>query len=200
MEAVIFDLGNVLLPFNWDLAADRFCARTGCSRRELDEYIATTPFARELSLGRMSKEAFYRQLSRDFSFDGTYEEFASIWSEIFTPDEEMIRLAERLRGRHRRFLLSNTNPIHMDYIFAHYPFVRGFDGLVLSHEVGLLKPDRRIFELIRDRFALDPAGTVFIDDIAEHVEAAKTVGFHGIIHRDAKTTEAELTRLGVVPI
>lgn len=200
MEAIIFDLGNVLLPFNWDRAAERFCARTGRQRSELDEYLTSTPFVHEFSLGRMTKHDFYRRLAQDFGFEGSYEEFAHLWSDIFTPDEEMIRLAERLRKRFRRYLLSNTNPIHMDFILAHYPFVHTFDGAVYSHEVGLLKPDRRIFELIRNRFSLQPSQTVVIDDTPVNVEAAKAAGFHAIHHQDAKRTQQELTNLGVLPI
>ncbi len=197
MEAIIFDLGNVLLPFDWDIAADRLCARTGRSRRELDDYILTMPLVTELSLGQITKEAFYEHMARDFGFEGSYEEFAQIWSEIFAPDEEMVALAEQLRNRYKRYLLSNTNPIHMDYIFARYPFIHSFDGWVLSHEVGLMKPDRRIFELIRDQFDLKPAETVFVDDILVNVEAAKSLGFIGIHHRDAQTTREQLKKIGV---
>ncbi len=200
MDAIIFDLGNVLLPFNWDLAADKFCARTGRSRRELDDYMVTMPFAHELSLGLKTGEEFYRLLAQDFGFDGGYEEFALIWSDIFTPDEAMIALAAQLKGRYRRFILSNTNPIHMDFILAHYPFMQTFEGLILSHEVGLLKPDRRIYELTLERFGLEAAQSVFIDDILANVEGAQAVGIHGIHHTDARRTREELTKLGIAGI
>jgi len=200
MDAIIFDLGNVLLPFNWDLAADKFCARTGRSRRELDDYMVTMPFAHELSLGLKTKEEFYRLMAQDFGFDGDYEEFALIWSDIFTGDEAMIALAAQLKGRYRRFILSNTNPIHMDFILARYPFMQTFEGLILSHEVGLLKPDRRIYELTLERFGLEAAQSVFIDDILANVEGAQAVGIHGIHHTDARRTREELTKLGIAGI
>jgi len=197
MEAIIFDLGNVLLPFEWDVAAERFCVRTGCTRRELDDYMVTTPLMSQLSLGEMTKEDFYRVISEEFGFDGSYEEFALLWSDIFTTDDEMVLLAEQLRGRYRRYILSNTNPIHTEFICARYPFVHGFDGMVLSHEVGLMKPDRRIYELAIERFALRPSETVFIDDILINVEAAEAAGLRGIHHRDADRTRQELTKLGI---
>lgn len=200
MEAVIFDLGNVLLPFNWDIAAEKFAVRTGRSRREVDDYMVTMPFLNDLSLGHMTKEEYFRVVAKDFGYDGSYEEFAVIWSDIFTPDEEMIGLAVRLQGRLRRFILSNTSAIHMDFIFERYPFMHTFDGYILSHEVGLLKPDRRIYEVTRDRFALVPAQSVFIDDILANVEGARAIGMHGIHHRDARSTQEGLTKLGVAGI
>jgi len=200
VEAVIFDLGNVLLPFDWDIAVDKFCARTGRLRRELDNYMVTMPFPNQLSLGHMTKEEFFRIVAHDFGFDGDYEEFAQIWSDIFTSDEEMINLAALLKGRYRRFALSNTNPIHMDFIFARYPFIHTFDGLILSHEVGLMKPDHRIYELTLEQFGLKASDVVFIDDILVNVEAAEAVGLRGIHHRDARRTREELTKLGVLPI
>lgn len=197
---IVFDLGNVLLPFDWEIAADRFCERTGCTRRELDDYIMTTPFVNQLGLGQMSKEQFFATVAGDFGFDGTYEEFALIWSDMFTVDEAMRDLAARLKGRYPRYILSNTNAIHMDFIFARFPFVRDFEGHILSHEVGLQKPDRRIYELTAARFGLEPARTVFIDDIAANVAGARAAGWHGIHHTGYATTSAELTRLGVAGI
>jgi glucose-1-phosphatase len=200
VEAVIFDLGNVLLPFNWDIAADKFCARTGRTRREVDDYIVTTPFMNDLSLGRMTKEEYFRVVSQDFGFDGNYEEFAQIWSDVFTEDEEMIALSAHLKGRYRRFILSNTNAIHMNFIFTRYPFMHTFDGYILSHEVGLLKPDRRIYEVTLERFGLAASESVFIDDILANVEGARGVGMHGIHHRDARSTREGLTKLGIAGI
>ncbi|MBM3860424.1 MAG: HAD family phosphatase [Verrucomicrobia bacterium] len=200
MEAVIFDLGNVLLPFNWGLAAERFALRTGRSLREVDDYIVTTPFLNDLTLGRIAKDEYFHVVAKDFEFDGSYEEFAVIWSDIFTTDDEMIALASRLKGRCRRYILSNTSAIHMDFIFARYPFMHTFDGYILSHEVGLLKPDRRIYEVTLQRFGLTASEAVFIDDILANVEGARAVGIHGIHHRNAQGTREELTKLGIAGI
>lgn len=200
IDAVIFDLGNVLLLFDWDIAADRLCAHTGRTRRELDDYIVTTPFVSQLCIGELSRERFFEIIARDLAFEGDYNEFFLIWSEIFTPNEPMIHLAAALKGRQRRFVLSNTNAIHMDYVFAHYPFIHDFDGLVLSHEVGLMKPDARIFRLTLDKFGLAPQRTVFIDDILANVDGARAAGLQAIHYQSAEQVRQELTNLGVAPI
>jgi putative hydrolase of the HAD superfamily len=200
LETAVFDLGNVLLMFDWQIAADRLCAGTGKSRREVDHYFMTTPFAVRLDRGEMSRQEFFETVGGDMGFDGTYEEFALIWSDIFSPNEPMIALARRLRGRVRRFVLSNTNAIHMDFIFERFPFIREFEGHVFSHEVGAMKPEARIYEFLLKRFTVEAGRAVFIDDIRANVEGARVAGLHGIHYQDPDQVRQELTELGIPSI
>ncbi|MCX7916030.1 MAG: HAD-IA family hydrolase, partial [Verrucomicrobiae bacterium] len=117
--------------------------------------------------------------------------------DMFSPNEPVLAAAHQLRGRIPRVVLSNTNAIHMQYIFARFPMIRGFDGYVLSHELGVEKPDRRIFEGTVRRYRLNARRTVFVDDVAEYVAGARAVGLHAVHHTDAQQTLAELTKLGV---
>jgi FMN phosphatase YigB (HAD superfamily) len=109
----------------------------------------------------------------------------------------MISLAESLKGKLPRYLLSNTNILHMERILAEQPFLHGFDGHVLSYEVGLLKPDPKIYEHTLARIGLRAEQTAFIDDLKPNVEAARSVGMHAIQHHDVAATRQWLTKLGV---
>jgi len=200
IDAIVFDLGNVLLAFDEGRAADRMAARTGKTRKQIDDYARGTPHVTELALGKITKMRFFYTVAKDLEFEGTYDEFALIWSEIFTPIEPMVALARSLTHRLPRLLLSNTNGIHMDYVFANYPFLHDFDAHVLSHEVGLLKPDPAIFHHAVKKYGLTPDRTVFVDDIAANAEAARHVGFKAVHYRDYEQARAELTKLGVSPI
>jgi putative hydrolase of the HAD superfamily len=200
IDAVIFDLGNVLIMVNEARAMDRMAARTGKTPEQIREYIRGTPHEHELALGKISKKQFFHTCARDLGFDGTYDEFASIWSEVFTPIEPMIALAESLKTRVPRLLLSNTNAIHMDYIFEHYTFLNDFDAHVLSHEVGLLKPDAAIYRYTLEKYGLAAERTVFVDDLVTNVEGARRVGMQAIHFQDPDQACAELTKLGVSPI
>jgi glucose-1-phosphatase len=200
IDAVIFDLGNVLLAFDEGRAADRLAARTGKTRRQIDDYARGTPHVIELSLGKQTKRQFFHTVAKDLAFDGTYEEFALIWSEIFTPIEPMIALAESLKNRLPRLLLSNTNAIHMDYVFEKYPFLQDFDAHILSHEVNLLKPDPAIYQHAVKKYGLTASRAVFIDDIAANAEAARHTGLQAIHFQNYDQARAELTKLGVSPI
>jgi putative hydrolase of the HAD superfamily len=200
MEAVVFDLGNVLIAVDEPRGAERMAARTGKTRQQIEEYIRGTPHGHELALGKATKNQFYHTVAKDLGFDGTYDEFALIWSEIFTPIEPMIALAESLKTRLPRLLLSNTNAIHMDYIFERYRFLDDFDAHVLSHEVGMLKPDAAIYRYTLEKYGLAAERTVFVDDLVTNVEGARRVGMQAIHFQNPDQARAELTKLGVSPI
>ena len=143
---------------------------------------------------------FFHTVAKDLAFDGTYDEFALMWSDIFTPIEPMVALAESLKTRVPRLLLSNTNAIHVDYVLEHYPFLNDFDAHVFSHEVGYLKPDAAIYQHALTKYGLTAGRTVFLDDIASNAEAARRVGMQAIHYQNPDQARAELTKLGVSPI
>lgn len=200
IDAVIFDLGNVLLAFDDSRGARRIAERTGKTPQQIEEYARGTPYITELSIGKLSKMRFFHTVAKDLAFDGTYDEFALMWSDIFTPIEPMVALAESLKTRVPRLVLSNTNAIHVDYVLEHYPFLNDFDAHVFSHEVGYLKPDAAIYQHALTKYGLTAARTVFLDDIASNAEAARRVGMQAIHYQNPDQARAELTKLGVSPI
>ena len=200
IDAVIFDLGNVLITVDELRAMERMAARTGKTLEQIREYIRGTPYEHELARGKLSKMQFFRTVAKDLGFDGSYDEFAEIWSDVFTPIEPMIALAESLKTRVPRLVLSNTNAIHMDYIFQHYTFLNDFDAHVFSHEVGLLKPDAAIYEYALKKYGLAGERTVFLDDLPANVEGARRVGMQAVHFQNPEQARAELTKLGVSPI
>ena len=173
------------------------CDRTGCSRRELEDFIVNTPFLGQLELGQLTAKQFFEIIARELRFTGTQAEFEQIWSDIFTIDDAMIGLTQKLKGAYRRFILSNTSPQHIEFVFAKYPVLRDFDGHILSYEVGLLKPDRRIYELALHRFGIAVESAVFIDDLPANVAGAREIGLAAIQHKSFQKTRRELTRLGI---
>jgi glucose-1-phosphatase len=200
IDAIIFDLGGVLVHVDEARALERFAARTGRAAADISDYFRRTPHATEFALGKLTRRAFYRVVAKDLEFDGSYEEFAQLWSEIFSPIEPMVALAESFKTRLPRVILSNTNPLHIDHIIEHYPWINDFAAQVLSYEVGLLKPDAAIYELTLRQCGLEAARAVFIDDLAANVEAARRVGIQGIQYQNVDQVRAELTKLGVAPI
>ena len=200
IDAVIFDLGGVLVHVDEARALERFGARTGRTAGDVSEYLRRTSHATEFALGKLTRRQFYRVVAKDLSFDGDYDEFARFWSEIFSPIEPMVVLAESLKTRLPRVILSNTNPLHIDYIMKHYPWINDFDAQVLSYEVGLLKPDAAIYDLTLRKCGLQAPRVVFIDDLAANVEAARRVGLLGIQYQNVDQVRGELTKLGVAPI
>ena len=200
LQAIIFDLGNVLVRVDEARAMERLASRTGKTLDEIEAYVKRTPYATELALGKLTGRQFYRIVSKDLRFDGPYEAFVAIWSEIFEPIEPMVELAAALATRLPRVILSNTNALHIEYIFEHFPIIREFDAHVFSHEVGLLKSDAAIYRLTLDRCGVEAGRTLFVDDLRANVEGARAVGMHAIQFESAEQVRQELTKFGVSPI
>ena len=123
-----------------------------------------------------------------------------LWNSIFAPNEPALALAERLRGRYRLLLLSNTNPIHLAHIRAAYSRILApIDHVIASCEVGCAKPDPAVFRLALERAGAEPRETVFIDDLEPYVRAAEGLGLTGVPFTSVDRLERDLASLGVLP-
>ncbi len=110
------------------------------------------------------------------------------WDRPWSPEELIIALARKLR----LWIISNTNELHFDFMTRHYAFPRYCEGFVLSHEVGVLKPDARIFAHAVAKMQVDPSLVLFADDQQVNVKAAQNLGICAFQYRDADQFSAEL--------
>jgi FMN phosphatase YigB (HAD superfamily) len=193
IKAVIFDLGRVIVPFDFRRGYARIEALTGIPAAEVPARIRPTGLVERFESGQIEPREFVRQLSAVLGLNCTYEEFCELWSSIFlagtlVPEE----LLQSIAARYRLILLSNTNAIHFEMLRARYPLLRHFHALVLSHEVGAMKPSPLIYQA-----AVEAAGCLaeecfFTDDIAEYVEGARRHGIDAVQFESAAQIEAEL--------
>jgi putative hydrolase of the HAD superfamily len=195
IKAVIFDLGRVIVPFDFRRGYARISALTGIPAEDVPARIRPTGLVERLESGQIDPRDFVRQLSEVLDLYCTYEEFCDIWSCIFLPEtlvpEELLR---RIAGRYRLVLLSNTNAIHFEMIRANYPLLRHFHALVLSHEVGAMKPSPAIYAKAVEAAGCLPEECFFTDDIPEYVEGARRYGIDAVQFQSAAQIEDELRR------
>lgn len=197
IDAVIFDIGNVLLKFDYLVAAHRLMAHNGLA--ELPDRAPIVAAKELLEGGRIDRAEFLRLVRPEFAHAGTDEEFVAMWEDIFEENRPMTRLAVALAAHGvPTFLLSNISCIHHDFIFRTYPVFRTFRDGVFSYRAGALKPDPRIYEIALAQFGIDPARTLFIDDLAPNIAAAEAFGLHGLVydHHNHLATADRLRELG----
>lgn len=197
IRAIIFDIGNVLLKFDFNIAIGKLLPLCEVSPDGLLAPIERIKVAYEG--GQIGRPEFLHEVTTLLKYRGTQESFVAAWEDIFEENLPMSQLVESLRARHPLYLLSNTSDIHMDYILARYPVFQSFSDAVYSYRVGCSKPDRSIYELAASQFAVEPHETVFIDDLPANIEAARGVGFQAIAYdfRQHEVLLQSLTRLGV---
>src|ERR1700733_773968 len=173
IRAVIFDLGRVIVPFDFSRGYMRLEPLCGIPAAEIPGRIAPTDLVQRFESGGIEPRDFVRELSKHLNFETSYENFCEIWSSIFLPDtlipEAMLR---GLAQHYRLWLLSNTNPIHFEMIRETYPLLRHFHSYVLSYEVGAMKPLPLIYQRAIAEAGCRAEECFFTDDIPEYVAAA----------------------------
>jgi glucose-1-phosphatase len=193
IKAVIFDLGGVIVPFDFKRAYSRMEGLCPYPAAEIPQRLRSSDLVMRFETGLIGPEDFIREISATLELRTTHDEFRDIFNCIFQR-ETLVQepLLERIRARHRLLLLSNTNPIHFEMIDASYPILRHFHDRVLSYQVGAHKPSPRIYQEAIARAGCRPEECFFTDDVASYVEAARQQGIDAVQFQSAAQIEEEL--------
>ena len=190
----VFDLGKVLLPFEHKQIAEKLHETSKIQNRFTPDTLFQYLFDREHGAvnpyeeGKITSLEFFGKLREKYKLELEFDEFKDIWEPIFEEDPEVHGIISYLKGKgYPVFLLSDTNELHFSYITERYPIVHSIDEWILSYEVGAKKPSERIFNAIFERKKdAERSETLYIDDIAEYVEAARGLGIQGFHFTGAK--------------
>ncbi len=198
-EAVVFDLGKVLVDFDYSIAARRIAARCTTPPRDVQHFIDHSPLLFRYETGLMTREEFFDEIRKATGFLGDIEEFGRFFADIFSPMEEMIGLHARLRERGvPTFIFSNTNDLAISHIRRNFPFFSKFDAYVLSYEHRAMKPDTKLYEVVERVTGRKEQQILYLDDRIENAQAGVARGWHVIQHRDALESIAIVTKLGLL--
>jgi HAD superfamily hydrolase (TIGR01509 family) len=177
IEALAFDLGNVLITADHFRFCRPFAALVGLTPEEVYAAVFDSDLEPGYDTGRLSSAEFHRRLMDRFRLALPYPQFCDLWNDIFGPLEDMEQTVARLAARYPLYLLSNTNPLHFRYVKEHYPLLlRHFRRCILSYEVGSRKPEAGIFQALIRELSRAPSHCLFLDDKLPFVEAARTYG------------------------
>lgn len=197
IEAGIFDLGGVLCEnadkFFW---RDGFKIRLGLSDDELKR--VTTGIRDDVQTGRTSEEDFWTKMSEELGIEIPPDILLSEYIPLFGRKDDSLEIARRLKDqRLGTAILSNTVKSHAQYIKSQGLFEH-FDHVILSYEVGLAKPDPRIYELTLERLGVEPAQAFFTDDREENLKPAQDLGIEVVLFESSDQLRSDLGKLGLV--
>ena len=196
---VVFDVGNVLLRWDPRNLYRKLFADPGRMEWFLT-HVCDPAWNLEQDRGRSFAEGTALLLARFPEWAAEIRAYDERWEEMLDgPIAENVALLERLRAAGERvYAITNFEGEKWAVAQRLYPFLRGFDGLIVSGEERLVKPDPAIYRLLLDRHGLDAAECVFIDDSERNVLGARHVGMHAIHYTPGTDLAAELARLGTV--
>jgi putative hydrolase of the HAD superfamily len=197
-KALIFDLGRVLVHFDFTAAYNSIAQLCPPPAPDIPMRFFGTDLLRRLETGRMSADEFHHAFCKLFGFQLDYQPFCDIWTSIFTGELMPESFLEGLAKRYRLVLLSNTNPIHFEMVRANYPHLRHFHDLVLSYEVGAMKPEAAIYEAAIQRAGCLPGECFYTDDIPEYVEGGKRAGLDAVQFESFEQIQREMRARGII--
>jgi len=194
-DALIFDLGGVIVPHDNEVLRKRLVSR--CRAPDAAERLNAVAHAASYGNGQRTITQLHDELVDSLGYDGDWARFVEDWCCHLSLDSAMLALVERLGERYRVMIFSNTNQEHWDHV------VRASDGRLgrleayLSHEIGDLKPALSSFALVATMAGVDPARSLFIDDRLDNVEAARRAGFHAEVFTTQTALEDLLHAAGM---
>ena len=183
-KTIIFDLGAVILNINYENTIDEFTKLGVKNAENLYSKKVQTELFNKIETGKISNNEFLRELQKETK-NAKIKQVKIAWNAMLLDlPKERLQLIKKLKDNHTIYLLSNTNSIHINAFKEELgnkkwlEFCELFDKMYLSHELGLRKPDAKIFEYILNEQKLKAEEVFFIDDSPQHIASAKKLGIN----------------------
>jgi len=198
VRCLLLDLGKVVVSLDYDHFANGMKRLTGLGPVQLQELFASDELANRFECGAITQTQFFEEVCGRTRSRISWSAFLEAWNSIIgpalIPEETIAALARNLR----LWAISNTNCLHYEFLERRYPFWRLFEGFVLSHQVGALKPDPRIFRHALDQIRECPSAILFVDDQEINVAAARELGIEGFQFQNPGQFADELKSRGLL--
>ncbi|HEY3311538.1 MAG TPA: HAD family phosphatase [Anaerolineales bacterium] len=194
-RALFFDLGGVIVRTEDKTSRTKLAAEFGMSYEEMDRFVFESPTAVLASLGKLSEEEHFLDVTRRLNLPES--QMPRIRAEFFggdLVDGEIIELLRSLRPTHKTGLISNAWDGLRLWIIEK-KFDDAFEFMTISAEVGMAKPDERIYRYALEKLEVEPGQAIFVDDVEKNISASQAVGMRGVLFRNSRQALAEVKQL-----
>lgn len=192
IKAVFFDLGGVIVRTEFQTPRQQLADRLGMDFDDLYKLVFDSETSSRASVGEISSEEHWafilKRLKRPAS------ELESIRTEFFAGDivdRTLLDYIRSLRGKYKTGLISNAWGDLRDFVVRE-KFEDAFDKMIISAEVGAMKPEAKIFRIALEQFGVSPNEAVFVDDVYANVQGCEKIGMKGIYFKDPETALKQL--------
>ena len=200
IDTIIFDLGGVLIDWNPEYV---YREVFNGDQQKVDwflNYICTHEWNVEQDAGRSIKDATELLVNQYPAYEEWIRIFYDRWEDMLGGEiKETVTLLNRLKRNtdHRLYALTNWSAETFPVALQRFDFLQHFEDILVSGEEKTIKPFPKIYEIILDRYQINPPNSVFIDDNVENVKAANNLGINGIRYRNTAQLKEDLSNLGV---
>jgi HAD superfamily hydrolase (TIGR01509 family) len=197
---VVFDLGKVLLDFDYRIAARLLSKHASATPEHILQILIDTPLLARYERGEIQSPDFFDTLRHTIGFKAPFDTFATAFSNIFTPIPDMIDLLVSLNSNGTpTAVLSNTNELQINHIRQNHPFFSLFDHQILSFQHHTMKPDPALYLVLQSLTRRHGRQIVFLDDRPENVHTALSLGWQAFVHLNPQASRLTIQQLGLVP-
>lgn len=194
LRAIFFDLGMVLFTFDWGIATPRFASFNGGNQSSVQSFLAHQ-FHIDYELGLLSDQEFYQRAREHMGFRGSFDQFRDIWCNIFSEISGTAARARQLAAVLPAYVISNTNPLHIAFLEAREPLFQVFRRRFYSYQLGIRKPESRLYLAMLEQAGVDAPHALLVDDKLENVQGARAVGMQALYVPTPPLAEAKLALL-----
>ena len=208
--ALLFDLGRVLVGYDWHASLRRLAERVDPTGERVDaRLVADWMLGPDgphdaYCLGKLDSEGLLSAIRARFDplgrLDGHHrlddDWLAHIWCDMFTAMPGALPTVDALRGQAELGLVSNTNAMHFDHLEREFGLRWRFDHVSLSHEVGSMKPEPALYLDALEALGCAPRQAWFVDDLPANVEAARALGMRASLFQDVASLRNQLRAMG----
>jgi glucose-1-phosphatase len=198
-EIVVFDLGKVLVDFDYGISAGEIARHSRFTPQEVRHLLDHSPLLYRFETGLLTNEQFYGEVRAACGYSGTMDDFCAVFADIFSEITPMTSMQAALRTHGvPTYIFSNTNGIAVGHIRKKFPFFANFDGYIYSYEHGAMKPDAKIYEVVERVTGRRGGQIVYLDDRDENFEAGRIRGWRALLHKTPEETIPALRQLGLL--
>ena len=198
-DTFLFDLGRVLVDFDHRISAAKIAALTGKDAGWLYDFFFESELTMAFDEGRISPQQFYAELKKITGLRIGYNEFARIWSDIFSEKTDVCDFVMALKKDYRLVLISNVNVLQFEHIAKKFPVISYMDELILSYKAGAMKPAPKIYEAAIKASRTNPERIIYTDDRPELIEGGRAAGIkNSFVFKDLNGFKRDLDSIGVV--
>ncbi len=176
IAAIAFDLGNVLIKVDHFRFCQHLAELIEGSAADIYRQVFSPALEHGYDTGQLTSQIFYQKIIDFFQIELPYPRFCHWWNDIFDPLQGMEEMVLHLKTKYPLYLLSNTNPLHFQYVCQKFPLIWHCRRFILSYQVGSRKPEDGIYQALIQETGLPPQRCLFIDDKLPFVEAAQRHG------------------------
>jgi len=197
-RCVMFDAGHVLVDVDFGGLASFLKKRAGLEPEQVEAAVVRDGLARCYELGQLSDEEFCDRIGRRLGVNWSRDELVAAWNSVILGPIVPEAVLAATAAKCALWIVSNTNRLHFNHIRQHYPYLRYFQGWILSYEAGVAKPDPAIFRIALARAGVTAGETLFVDDQGPNVASAQSVGIDAVQFVDAGQLAGELRSRGLL--